>query len=152
MKVNAEVFKIAIDQRKKLAKRLADLRATQRATAKMVGVTEVTIARDLGKKRGATNVGEKAQKPTITHDIEQGKTTNVGSPPPMITQSGPQAAKAAAKAANKEEAAKETVARREASRNAPPYPDGPDYRIGDAREVLSDVPIMMTAGKNDDRP
>lgn len=103
----------SIDTREELAKIAGVshdtiLRVTQRATGKMLGVTEVTIARDLGKKRGATNVGEKTKKPTITNDIEQGKTTNVGSPPPVITQSGPQAAKAAEKAAKKEEATKET--------------------------------------------
>src|SRR5215472_11153137 len=32
------------------------------------------------------------------------------------------------------------AARREASRNAPPLPDGAEMRIGDAREVLADIP------------
>jgi site-specific DNA-methyltransferase (adenine-specific) len=32
------------------------------------------------------------------------------------------------------------LARREASRNAPPLPDGAELRIGDCREVLKDIP------------
>jgi len=40
----------------------------------------------------------------------------------------------------KKGAAKQTRARREASRTAPPLPDGAELRIGDAREVLADVP------------
>jgi hypothetical protein len=32
-----------------------------------------------------------------------------------------------------------TKARREASRNAPPLPDGAEFRIGDCREVLADI-------------
>lgn len=40
-------FKIAIEQRKKLAQRLADLRATQRVTGKMLGVDHATINKDL---------------------------------------------------------------------------------------------------------
>lgn len=35
---------------------LKDIEASQRATAKMLGVSEPTIARDLGKSRGETNV------------------------------------------------------------------------------------------------
>lgn len=48
-------FRIAIEQRKKLAKRLAAIQASQRATAKVLGVSDETVARDLGK-RDATNV------------------------------------------------------------------------------------------------
>ena len=33
-----------------------EIEASQRATAKVLGVTETTVARDLGKNRGATNV------------------------------------------------------------------------------------------------
>jgi hypothetical protein len=134
--VDFSEYKIAIEQRKKLVKMLSDLRATQRATGKMLGVSHVTIGKDLsaGKKL------PKTKPQTIpAEDKIDGLGKKLPTPPPMIAQSGPHAAKAAAKAANKEEAAKETVARREASRNAPPHPDGPDLRIGDARKVLSDV-------------
>jgi hypothetical protein len=133
--VDFSEYKIAIDQRKKLAKRLSDLRATERPIAKMIGVSKTTVHDDVGRKR---------PKPNPEALQIQGKMDDVGHKgptlPPVITQPGPKAAKAAEKAANKEEAAKETVARREASRNAPPDPHGPDLRIGDAREVLLDVP------------
>jgi len=74
-------FKIAIPQRKRLAKKLDDLRATQRATAKALGVNEITIARDLGKDRGATNVAEDYTQPLIDEELKQEKTTNVESIP-----------------------------------------------------------------------
>ena len=92
MKVNAEVFKIAIDQRKKLAKKLTDLRATQRATGKMLGVTHVTIGKDLsaGKKLPKS----KPQATPVEHKMgDLGKKLPI--PPPMISQSGADAAKAA---------------------------------------------------------
>jgi N6-adenosine-specific RNA methylase IME4 len=46
-------FRIAIEQRKPLARRLAELKATQRATARLLGVDEGTIRNDLGKRRNA---------------------------------------------------------------------------------------------------
>jgi septal ring factor EnvC (AmiA/AmiB activator) len=102
-----------IEQRKKLAKKLTDLRATQRATAKVLGVAHSTISDDLGRNR-----------PPL---------------PPSITQSGNEAAISAQKAAKKAAAAEETKAKRETSRSAPAFPGGPELRIGDAREVLSDI-------------
>ena len=45
--INLSQFKIAVDERKKLAKLLADKEATQRATAQAIGVTHTTIQRDL---------------------------------------------------------------------------------------------------------
>jgi hypothetical protein len=87
----------------------------------MLGVNHATISKDL-------RVGEKSPKPKPQAPLLHGKTDDVGEnspiPPPMISQSGMDAAKAAEKAAKKEEAAKETVARREVSRNAPPHPEG----------------------------
>jgi hypothetical protein len=51
-------FRIAIDQRKKLSRRLAELGAGQSATSRLIGASEATIARDKGKSRGATNVAK----------------------------------------------------------------------------------------------
>ena len=45
--IRLEEFKIAIDKRKTLSKKLADLHATQRATAKALGVGPMTIHRDV---------------------------------------------------------------------------------------------------------
>lgn len=55
-------FKIAIDQRKKIARRLADLGAGTRATARLVGVKHPTVRRDLGR---GTNV-PRAERPSPT--------------------------------------------------------------------------------------
>jgi hypothetical protein len=128
-------YKIAIESRKKIAKKLTDLGATQRATGKMLGVDQSTINRDLDANASNPKIGDvKSLGKFVDLDANESK------PPPSITQSGPDAAKAADQAAKKEDAAKETVARREASRNAPPHPDSPELRIGDARKVLSDIP------------
>ena len=51
--IDLSEFRIAIDQRKKLAKRLKDIEASQRATAKVLGVDETTVRRDLGTKPAA---------------------------------------------------------------------------------------------------
>ncbi len=48
--IDLSEFRIAIDQRKKLAKQLQDIEASQRATAKMLGVDESTVRADLGKR------------------------------------------------------------------------------------------------------
>ncbi len=46
--VDLSQFRIAVDRRKKLARRLEKLQATQRATAKALGVDHETVRRDLG--------------------------------------------------------------------------------------------------------
>ena len=45
--IDLSEFRIAIDQRKKLAKQLQDIEASQRATAKLLGVSPDTINRDV---------------------------------------------------------------------------------------------------------
>jgi N6-adenosine-specific RNA methylase IME4 len=54
--INFAELRVAAEKRKKLAKRLQEIEASQSATARLLGVNEVTVARDLGKARGATNV------------------------------------------------------------------------------------------------
>lgn len=129
-------FKVAIDQRKDLAKKLKDLRATQRATARALGVGLGTVQRDIDPN-GSPTQKRPQENQALTEVVDPNGSK---SPPSWITQSGEKAADSAQKAAQKEDAAKETKKRREVSRNAAPYPDGMDYRVGDAREVLSDIP------------
>ena len=52
--MNFSDLRIAIDQRKKLAKRLQEIEASQRATARLLGVGRGTVQRDLddGPKSG----------------------------------------------------------------------------------------------------
>ena len=47
--VNVSQFKIAVEDRKDLVKILDELRASQRATARAIGVSDTTVRRDLGK-------------------------------------------------------------------------------------------------------
>ncbi len=82
--VDLSQFKIAVDRRKKLAKRLEDMQATQRATARALGVTQPTVRRDLGHETSVSNVREPAP------DID-GIDTNV-SRPPSLSASGTEAA------------------------------------------------------------
>lgn len=53
--VDLSQLRHSLEQRKEIARRLAALQASQRATARMLGVGEQTVARDLGKPRGAPN-------------------------------------------------------------------------------------------------
>jgi len=75
--LNVSHLKIAKDKRKKIAIQLDELEATQRATAKALGVNEITIARDIGKDRGATNVESDNNKPLSGNDLEIDESTNV---------------------------------------------------------------------------
>lgn len=94
-------FKIAIEQRKKLAKHLEKLRATQRATAKMLGVGIGTVNRDLDTVPIGT---ELASEPAPIKE-ENEKTVPLGTKPSLtIAQSGEDVARLAEKAAKKEEA------------------------------------------------
>jgi len=70
-------FRISIENRKKISKKLADLRATQRAAAKMLGVNEITIARDIGKTRDTTNVAKAETKAALIKDKVIEESTNV---------------------------------------------------------------------------
>jgi hypothetical protein len=78
---------------------LLGVRATQRATAKVLGVNEVTIARDVGKERGATNVAKQKTSPQQKQGVSEAVSTYVASPPSSIPQSGEEVAKLAEKAA-----------------------------------------------------
>jgi len=96
--VNLSEFKLAVDQRKKLSKRLADLQATQRAAAKTLGVAQDTIRRDIEIERNRS-------KPTIEPQQNQSvidKIERNSSKPSVITQSGLEVAKIAEKAADQE--------------------------------------------------
>lgn len=74
-------FRVALDQRKKLAKRLQAIEASQRATARLLGVGETTIRRDLD-----TRAPLGAQGPVEATEAEENQpstevTALVGAPP-----------------------------------------------------------------------
>jgi len=75
--VNFSEFKIAVEQRKKLAKKLTDLRANQSAVARLIGVNEITIRRDIGKKHESTNVESGENNSLYNNNLEKHKSTNV---------------------------------------------------------------------------
>jgi len=124
--IDFSAFKIAIEQRKKLAKKLTDLRATQRATAKALGVDHKTISRDVGE-----NSPQLEPKPAPVKDENEDLGENSPNPPPPhITQSGLIAAKAAAKAPKKD---------RERKTPSLLGQTQVDIRHGDFRLVLEDI-------------
>lgn len=71
-------FKLAIEDRKKIAKKLTDLGATQRESAKALGTTEATINRDLNNKP-VTSVTKQENKSLQNKEIRNGPVTNVTS-------------------------------------------------------------------------
>ena len=93
-------FKISIENRKKISKKLADLRATQRAAARLLGVEQPTIHRDL---RDDTNVSKLELEPAPIVDEIVDVDTNVSSVPEAEPLSGAEVADLAEKAAAKEE-------------------------------------------------
>lgn len=60
-------FKIAVEQRKEISKKLADLQASQRSTAKLLGVSHVTINSDLNN--GVKKLTDDTNKHTRNHNI-----------------------------------------------------------------------------------
>jgi len=146
--INFSSFKIAVDQRKKLVKQLEDLRATQRATAKMLGVTQPTVHRDL---ESDTNVSKPEKECLILQEKSEEIDTNVSKPPLVITQSGEDAARLAEKITKKKEAAEQRKEEIEiplppAGEFAvimldPPWPYGTEYDP-DTRRIASPYPEM----------
>ncbi len=70
-------FKIAVEQRKKIAAKLKELEASQRATAEMLGVSKTTVIRDTG-----TNVPPDGQNGVESQEHTKHEGTNVPLGPP----------------------------------------------------------------------
>lgn len=88
--VDLSPFNIDRPHRKRLAQKLNELQASQRATAKALGVDETTIRRDVGK-RDAANAAESPERNGETTD----KITDVAAnaAPAPVTASGTDAAR-----------------------------------------------------------
>jgi hypothetical protein len=74
-----EQLRFARDRRKKLAGLLDKLGASQRATAKALGVDESTVRDDLGKKKRAGNPATELIETPVERNL---KPVNAGSPAP----------------------------------------------------------------------
>jgi len=100
--INFSEFKIAIEKRKEIAKKLSDMRATQRTIAKTMGVNEITTARDLGKNRGTTNVAIKNDNSINNKELKLNKPTNVVNQSIIMTKSGADVIESVEKDVNRE--------------------------------------------------
>jgi hypothetical protein len=96
-------FRPVAEKRRKIAKRLAELNASQRQTARLLGANETTIRRDLGKRAA------KAAEPPA--DVE--KSAGI-----VMAPSGAAAHAAAMREANRESARDQREADRDARRSA----------------------------------
>lgn len=90
-------YRIAVEDRKRLAKKLEELSASQRATAGALGVTNATVSRDLNPQRqGVTHVTKKPEKGPVEDDFVTHVTP---APKPTRPLSGEDAAKLVSEAA-----------------------------------------------------
>lgn len=76
--IDLSQFKIDPLRRKKLVKKLTDIEATQRAAARMLGVTPLAVSRDL---QPVTNVTELEKQEQEKQDVMDDAVTNVTEPP-----------------------------------------------------------------------
>lgn len=105
--LNFSEFKFAIEQRQEIAKKLADIGASQRATAKMLGVTPMTVNRDV------TNVTPDENTCIDYEEVTEKPVTNVtpaSEPvPAWITESGQKDVLQKKKTEEKKEERKEKI-------------------------------------------
>lgn len=106
--IDLSEFRIAVEQRQKLAKRLKGIEASQRATARMLGVGKTTIVRDLNAGPNGPS-GDETTKQNESSD-------NLAGPngPPAWFQSDVNPAEIAQKETKKAEKAASRQAAREA--------------------------------------
>lgn len=136
---SVDVAAFNLDRKKRIIKRIKELepRAPTRDIAKAAKTSQATVSRTLnGDSRESVkteSVTPEQDKRTATDSTESGGPSSLDLSPKAVADQ-------ARRVARKEAAAAETQARRAASRNAEPIPDGLDLRVGDARQVLADVP------------
>ena len=134
-----------IKDKAKLHNRIKELQpqASARAIAKATGTPKSTVIDHLGGDRIRSSVSH--QQPSEQRNEPVYDRIRSTAPASPLQRPPSEVAKAADTAARKENAAAETKAKREASRNAVPLPDGMDLRFGDARDRLDDVASASVA-------
>ena len=101
--INFSEFTIAIEKRKKLSKKLADMRATQRTIGGTLGVSQKTVYRDLEHDANASdnskkqNINEGINELSFEVEKQVDAHASPDPPPPTITQSGAEVMAAANK-------------------------------------------------------
>jgi 16S rRNA G966 N2-methylase RsmD len=144
--VDLSEFRIAVEQRRGLARKLRELEASQRATAKALGVAHETVRRDLGE--GVTSVAPSAGEVSTDTDAEAADGTNVT--PAWFQDEDIDAAKLAkGRAARKQRDQEAEQNRRDRLQQADdaPLPADVQIRHGDFREelaTLADVDAIIT--------
>jgi N6-adenosine-specific RNA methylase IME4 len=138
--IDLSSFKIAADRRKNLAIKLEALAATQRATAKALGVGVATVNRDLDPvPTGTKPKTTPQQKQALIDDVVPSGTPPPTPPPASIPQSGADVARVVEKvAASKEK--KEDNARSKKELLEQPLPED-KYRV-----FYADPPWTYTSG------
>lgn len=74
-------FKLAVEQRKKLAKRLAAIQASQRATGRLLGVNKETIRDDLGLRPPRNSGGNPPHVDELSAPSDEVADVSGGNPP-----------------------------------------------------------------------
>ncbi len=88
--INLEQFKIAVDKRQRLVKKLDELHATQRATAKALGVSQPTVHNDLKPDKDLSKQPVVTDTPSPLKDSD--KDLSPEPAPPMLSMDGTDAA------------------------------------------------------------
>lgn len=124
-----------LGDKKKLHNRIKELqpKASTRAIGQMTGTPHTTVQDHVRNRTGEP----KSTAPDLRKD--EGAARNRTPASASFQRPAAEIIKHADKAARKEQAATQTQARRDESRNAEPLPDAMDLRHGDARELLHDI-------------
>jgi len=84
--INKPQIKYAVDKRKELVNKFSELEATQRATAKALGVDPMTVNRDL---RPVANATTEENKSIQGNGLQNDVVDNATNPPATLTKPGP---------------------------------------------------------------
>ncbi len=135
--INLSEFKIAVDRRKKLAKKLDELEATQRATAKALGVDPMTINKDIKPVENSTSAKNKS---LYSNELQNGNVENSTKPYEKPAEEISKGLEKEAKREKREFAKQEKLeAEKEKAKNFVIDESICDFRNGDIKNVFNDI-------------